>query len=254
MNRHEKIAVRVASNKDKSMIDLIEGARKIRAEINNLYKDFLKLGRKVKYIEPVGPLVAEAINEIIEAEMAIKAVIDAGTAWNDTRAMTARFDPYGEEGRLDPAYVTLDELQKRIGWMVSNIEGWWYKNRGGSVLFHVSKPSYAPPERGVLMELSVRIDDSMLERRGTIVVTPEWEVSDTIELDDWTKAARAVNQSPKMSLVVKGAFDAFERKEQVQVPKWIRKHMHNYVMKNAWENALRGRGMRSWRYDIGLED
>jgi hypothetical protein len=90
--RNEVIANRItasfiaAGNKDKSMSEMIDGARDIRTSMNKLYKDFLKLGRKVKYIEPVGSLVAEAINEIIEAEMAIKAVVDAGNQWAGTRA------------------------------------------------------------------------------------------------------------------------------------------------------------------------
>ena len=76
---------RVSSNKDKGMVELVDGTRKIRNSLQSIYKEFLKLGRKVKYIEPVGPLVAEALNELIDAEMALKAVVDAGNEWNDAR-------------------------------------------------------------------------------------------------------------------------------------------------------------------------
>ena len=69
------------SNKDRYMSDLIIGAREIREDIKKLYKDFLKVGKKVKYIEPVGSLVSDAVNELLEAEMAIKAVVDAGNEW-----------------------------------------------------------------------------------------------------------------------------------------------------------------------------
>lgn len=88
MDRYTRIADKIvmgASNKDRNVSDLVDGARRVRGDIQKAYKDLLKLGRKVKYIEPVGPLVSDAINGILEAEMAVKAVVDAGNEWAQSR-------------------------------------------------------------------------------------------------------------------------------------------------------------------------
>jgi hypothetical protein len=50
-----------------------------------LYKELIRLGAKVKYLEPVGPMVADAINEMIEAELALKRVVDTGNDWTRNR-------------------------------------------------------------------------------------------------------------------------------------------------------------------------
>lgn len=90
MDRLERIAevVVMASNKDRNVSDVVAEARNIRHALQQAYKDFLKVGRKVKYLEPVGSLVAEAINSLVEAEMSMKAVVDAGNEWEQAR--TAR--------------------------------------------------------------------------------------------------------------------------------------------------------------------
>ena len=241
-----------AGNKDKHIADLIDGARKIRTSIQQFYKDFLRMGKKVKHLEPVGSLVAEAINEMIEAEMALKAVVDAGTDWASARVGSGHraYNPYNEEGALEPAYELLDGLQKSMSGMLSNRKGWWFKKRGGSVIFQVFKPNYTSPERGVLKELQIDIDTSFLVRNGTFVVRPVWEETDTIELKDWTKAARSMNQADRMSKVVKDTFDKFEQKNNVTVSDWVFKNFFNYVMKNAWESEINGKSMRGFRYDI----
>jgi hypothetical protein len=75
----------MSSNKDRNVTDLVSGTLRIRRSLDGLYKELIRLGAKVKYLEPVGPMVADAINEMIEAELALKRVVDTGNDWTRNR-------------------------------------------------------------------------------------------------------------------------------------------------------------------------
>ena len=72
--------MKTAGNKDRNVEDLVDGTSKIRGALTRL-KDFLRLGSKVKYLEPVGSEVSTAINELLGAELALKRVVDSGNEW-----------------------------------------------------------------------------------------------------------------------------------------------------------------------------
>jgi len=390
-----KTTEKSAGNKDKYMADLVSGTRKIRETLNGLYKEFLRLGRKVKHLEPVGPMVAEAVNEMIEAEMALKRVVDSGNEWSRQRGASrraagldfpdpsgvnerqwqewkeevapvlekvlrsggvrvVRFKPndafyryieakkdgrkftlglsslsnlkqvkelqgvlrrwnrleeiyermegikdpfysnihgyvksvfgsgqgnhlafhilvdwirqsgrrvwsseksasgrfYDESGSDDIAYQYLQELADATGWSVSTRDGWYFRKRGGSVIFQVQKPSYRPPEHGVIRELSFDVDTSLLKSRGTVVIEPVWEVRGTIDLDDWVKAARLVKGCSRLSQVVESGLNGIEAKIGRALPDWVRRHVKKYVMSRAWTLLTDGKSLQKFRYDL----
>jgi hypothetical protein len=50
--------------------------------------------------------------------------------------------------------------------------------------------------------------------------------------------------------VVDDGFDALERKHQIAVPDWVRKHMKRYVMSRAWDLLTDGKSLKAFRYDL----
>ena len=101
--------MKTAGNKDRVVADLIDGAKRLRQDLDRVYKELLSLGRKAKYLEPVGPAVAEAINEIQEAEMAVKRVVDAGNVWATGR------EQFASQARVRSAVYWRDEETDKEG-------------------------------------------------------------------------------------------------------------------------------------------
>lgn len=82
MTKSEKIiAENVTAGKDRDVGELVSGAGRIREALRELYRELLILGRRMKHFDVLGPAVADALNELIEADLALKRVVDSGNEW-----------------------------------------------------------------------------------------------------------------------------------------------------------------------------
>ena len=86
VSRQQRIAKRIVSgNKDVRVNALVNEASKVRSHLMALIKDLRRVGAKVKYLDDVGKSVGEALNDLEEADLSLKRVVDTGNIWMQGR-------------------------------------------------------------------------------------------------------------------------------------------------------------------------